>query len=52
MTTPCRSAKTECDLAEFCNGKSEYCPKDVHKQDGLKCKGGDVSYRSASAMIL
>ncbi|XP_033757485.1 LOW QUALITY PROTEIN: disintegrin and metalloproteinase domain-containing protein 12-like [Pecten maximus] len=36
--TLCRAAMEECDLAEFCNGESEYCPSDVYLQNGLPCK--------------
>ncbi|XP_044004033.1 zinc metalloproteinase-disintegrin-like crotastatin [Aphidius gifuensis] len=40
IETPCRSRKGECDLPEYCDGKSEYCPQDVFKIDGEKCKSG------------
>ena len=29
--TECRSAESECDLPEFCDGQSEFCPSDVQK---------------------
>jgi len=29
--TPCRSSNSQCDLPEFCDGVSEFCPGDVHK---------------------
>lgn len=33
----CRPRKTECDFEEICDGKSEYCPEDVHYHDGIEC---------------
>ena len=42
----CRGAEHECDLSEYCTGNSEYCPDDVHKQNGLQCQNGEVgAYR-------
>ncbi|XP_032793698.2 mucin-5AC [Daphnia magna] len=41
--SPCRSSLQECDLPEFCTGKSEYCPVDLHKLDGTSC-GQDKAY--------
>ncbi|XP_034254844.1 disintegrin and metalloproteinase domain-containing protein 19 isoform X2 [Thrips palmi] len=38
--TVCRSADQECDLPEFCTGKSEYCKEDVFKMDGETCNHG------------
>ena len=35
--TPCRSALQECDLPEYCTGKNEFCPADLHKLDGIPC---------------
>ncbi|KAF4523263.1 hypothetical protein B566_EDAN006886 [Ephemera danica] len=32
----CRTADHECDLPEFCTGKSEFCPDDVFKMNGEK----------------
>ena len=40
--TECRSAEQECDLPEFCNGHSEYCPGDVFKIDGETCNMGSA----------
>lgn len=33
----CRKSDSECDLPEFCNGDSEYCPFDVFKRDSEEC---------------
>nr|XP_034837294.1 disintegrin and metalloproteinase domain-containing protein 12-like isoform X1 [Maniola hyperantus] len=41
--TVCRSADRECDLAEYCTGHSEFCPKDVHKMDATPCSN-DQAY--------
>lgn len=30
-------------MAEYCNGESEFCPHDVHVQNGKSCKGNTVS---------
>ncbi|KAL1451134.1 hypothetical protein WDU94_003424 [Cyamophila willieti] len=38
----CRSAVRECDLPEFCDGDSEFCPDDVFKMSGELCKEGDA----------
>lgn len=40
--TVCRSTDHECDLPEYCNGESEYCPEDIFKIDGLPCAGETV----------
>lgn len=39
-TTQCRAASSECDLPEFCNGTTEFCPDDVFDQDGRECMAG------------
>ncbi|XP_017289473.1 disintegrin and metalloproteinase domain-containing protein 28 [Kryptolebias marmoratus] len=36
----CRSKQDECDLAEYCDGKSATCPEDVFAVNGLLCDGG------------
>lgn len=41
-TKICRSRQTECDLEEVCDGKSEFCPPDVHYHDGIECDSGHL----------
>ncbi|KAF7661447.1 hypothetical protein LDENG_00261690 [Lucifuga dentata] len=36
----CRRKQDECDLAEYCDGKSVTCPEDVFSVNGLPCDGG------------
>ncbi|XP_029977977.1 disintegrin and metalloproteinase domain-containing protein 9-like [Sphaeramia orbicularis] len=36
--TLCRSAINTCDLPEFCNGQSAFCPEDFYIMDGLTCE--------------
>ncbi|CAG5904884.1 unnamed protein product [Menidia menidia] len=36
--TPCRSSTDTCDLPEFCNGKSAFCPDNFFVMDGLPCQ--------------
>lgn len=38
----CRMAHGECDLPEYCTGKSEHCPRDVHKRNTEICAGGQA----------
>ncbi|NP_001079284.1 ADAM metallopeptidase domain 21 L homeolog precursor [Xenopus laevis] len=38
--TLCRMPKTECDLAEYCDGASNHCPLDMYKQNGAACNNG------------
>ena len=33
----CRKSHDFCDLTEFCDGKSEFCPQDIWAHNGLKC---------------
>ncbi|XP_065319723.1 disintegrin and metalloproteinase domain-containing protein 12-like isoform X2 [Gordionus sp. m RMFG-2023] len=33
----CRRVNGVCDLPEFCDGKSEFCPRDIHVQDAMPC---------------
>ncbi|EAA05408.5 AGAP003496-PA [Anopheles gambiae str. PEST] len=39
---PCRGQRSECDLPEYCTGRSEYCPPDVHRRDTEPCAGGEA----------
>ncbi|KAM4576585.1 disintegrin and metalloproteinase domain-containing protein 28 [Odontesthes bonariensis] len=39
-TTECRRKQNDCDLAEYCNGKSATCSEDVFAVNGLPCDGG------------
>lgn len=41
--TLCRLSPGECDLPEFCDGETEYCPSDVHIMNGMPCSGGQVN---------
>lgn len=36
----CRRKEDECDLAEYCDGKTDTCPEDVFAVNGLPCDGG------------
>ena len=38
--TQCRSASGECDIAEYCGGRSSDCPPDRRVQDGTPCSKG------------
>ncbi|KAG8185847.1 hypothetical protein JTE90_004389 [Oedothorax gibbosus] len=40
VASPCRSTKSDCDLPEFCDGISESCPSDSHRQNGDSCGNG------------
>ncbi|XP_006864606.1 PREDICTED: disintegrin and metalloproteinase domain-containing protein 29-like [Chrysochloris asiatica] len=33
----CRQQVNECDLPEWCTGKSHQCPQDLYVQDGISC---------------
>uniref|UniRef100_A0A3P8NSM3 ADAM metallopeptidase domain 28 n=1 Tax=Astatotilapia calliptera TaxID=8154 RepID=A0A3P8NSM3_ASTCA len=39
-THVCRAKQDDCDLAEYCDGKSTTCPEDVFAVNGLPCDGG------------
>ncbi|XP_043837607.1 disintegrin and metalloproteinase domain-containing protein 30-like [Dromiciops gliroides] len=41
----CRIQANECDLPEFCNGTSGFCPDDIYKQDGTPCSGKGYCYK-------
>ncbi|GFS75257.1 disintegrin and metalloproteinase domain-containing protein 12 [Nephila pilipes] len=40
VATPCRDSMSECDLPEFCDGVSEFCPTDTFVQNGEVCGSG------------
>ena len=41
----CRPSVGQCDFDEFCNGSDEFCPPDLHLQNGAKCNlEGDHSF--------
>lgn len=37
MGTTCRNASGECDIEEYCSGKSSECPEDLYLQDSSPC---------------
>ncbi|XP_068439887.1 disintegrin and metalloproteinase domain-containing protein 9 [Clinocottus analis] len=36
--TPCRGSVNPCDLSEYCDGTTEFCPDDYYVMDGLTCQ--------------
>ncbi|XP_069506264.1 disintegrin and metalloproteinase domain-containing protein 15 isoform X2 [Ambystoma mexicanum] len=38
----CRVPLGECDLPEYCNGVSPYCPENIFLQNGQPCKSGQA----------
>ncbi|XP_054454865.1 disintegrin and metalloproteinase domain-containing protein 9 isoform X2 [Anoplopoma fimbria] len=36
--TPCRGSANTCDLSEYCDGTTEFCPDDFFVMDGLPCQ--------------
>ncbi|XP_059755197.1 disintegrin and metalloproteinase domain-containing protein 8 [Balaenoptera ricei] len=37
---PCRPAKDQCDLREYCDGRQPVCPEDAFWENGTPCPGG------------
>lgn len=42
MATLCREVVDDCDLGEYCDGVSEFCPSDAYVADGTDCKADEV----------
>ncbi|CAH8545620.1 unnamed protein product [Dicrocoelium dendriticum] len=44
--TICRNVTSTCDLPEYCDGLTQWCPPDVYKADGIACstEEGSKSY--------
>ncbi|XP_077178747.1 disintegrin and metalloproteinase domain-containing protein 20-like [Paroedura picta] len=42
--TVCRKSANICDLPEYCNGTSKWCPEDVYVQDGAPCEDNTYCY--------
>lgn len=40
--TLCRPQARQCDLPEFCTGKSPHCPTNFYQMDGTSCEGGQA----------
>ncbi|GIX84720.1 disintegrin and metalloproteinase domain-containing protein 19 [Caerostris extrusa] len=40
VATLCRESASECDLPEYCDGVSEFCPSDTFYQNGEACGNG------------
>ncbi|KAJ8347050.1 hypothetical protein SKAU_G00284510 [Synaphobranchus kaupii] len=51
-STECRSQRDQCDLAEFCTGRSAQCPEDVLSHNGIPCKGGQGFCRNGRCPLL
>uniref|UniRef100_A0A0P6JKK8 Disintegrin and metalloproteinase domain-containing protein 21 preproprotein n=2 Tax=Heterocephalus glaber TaxID=10181 RepID=A0A0P6JKK8_HETGA len=41
----CREQVNECDLPEWCNGTSHWCPEDAHVQDEIPCSENAYCYQ-------
>lgn len=40
--TLCREQARQCDLPEFCTGKSPHCPTNFYQMDGTPCESGQA----------
>ncbi|KAF7251594.1 Disintegrin and metalloproteinase domain-containing protein 20 [Varanus komodoensis] len=47
----CRKKTGNCDLPEYCNGTSQWCPEDVYVQDGAPCSDGAHCYHGKCATL-
>ncbi|XP_005145267.2 disintegrin and metalloproteinase domain-containing protein 21-like [Melopsittacus undulatus] len=45
----CRSEADECDLPEYCNGTSAWCPDDLYVHDGTPCSNNGYCYHGKCA---
>ncbi|NWX85966.1 ADAM9 protein, partial [Nothoprocta ornata] len=45
----CRMETDECDLPEYCNGTSEWCPVDFYVHDGTPCSDNGSCYQGKCA---
>ncbi|XP_062470814.1 disintegrin and metalloproteinase domain-containing protein 20-like [Pezoporus occidentalis] len=45
----CRVEADECDLPEYCNGTSAWCPEDLYVHDGTPCSNNGYCYHGKCA---
>lgn len=44
VATLCRASISECDLPEYCDGLSEFCPSNTYRQNGGPCGKEKVKF--------
>ena len=44
QNSTCRVTSEECDIGEYCSGKSSDCPQDMYRQDGSPCGDKDQTF--------